>query len=67
MPGISSGVWMFCRPIEEDTRACAPADVLEEAYRYFRGSARRHSMELAATVAGLARKMRASREPMRPW
>lgn len=35
--------------------------------RYFRGSASRPSMALAATVAGLPRKMRASREPMRPW
>ena len=36
-------------------------------YKYFRGSARRPSMALATTVAGLARKIRASREPMRPW
>lgn len=35
--------------------------------RYFRGSANRPSTALAATVAGLPRKMRASREPMRPW
>lgn len=45
------------------------ADVkeMEAAQRNFRGSASRPSMALAATVAGLARKMRASREPMRPW
>lgn len=36
-------------------------------YRYFLGSASRPSMALAATVAGLPRKMRASREPIRPW
>ena len=35
--------------------------------RYLRGSASRPSMALAVTVAGLARKIRASREPMRPW
>jgi len=39
----------------------------DPGYRYLRGSASRPSMALAVTVAGLARKMRASREPMRPW
>ena len=35
--------------------------------RNFRGSASLPSMALAVTVAGLARKIRASRDPMRPW
>src|SRR5262245_66027708 len=36
------------------------------SYKYLRGSVMRPSMALAITVAGLARKMRASGEPMRP-
>ena|GEM_PF-6302533 len=35
-------------------------------YKYLRGSVIRPSIALAITVAGLARKMRASGEPMRP-